>query len=63
MKVFVAHLNDGRALEFEADDYHRDNEQYVFIADDGTKLDWVLASEVVSISEHKKNLGRPGRGW
>jgi len=43
--------------------YHRDNEQYVFIAGDGTKLDWVLASEVVSISEHKKNLGRPARGW
>ena len=63
MKIFDAHLTDDRELEFEADDYHRDNEQYVFVAEGGSKLDWVLASEVVSISEHKKNLGRPGRGW
>jgi hypothetical protein len=50
-------------LEYEADGYHRDGDQYVFVSETGAKLDWVLADEVVSISEHPKNPGRPGRGF
>jgi hypothetical protein len=63
MKIFVAHLRDGTDQEFEADGYHRDGEQYVFVDAEGKKLDFVLVSEVVSLSEHPKNPGRPGRGW
>jgi hypothetical protein len=63
MKIFVAHLRDGTDQEFEADAYHRDGEQYVFVSAEGAKLDFVLVAEVVSISEHPKNLGRAGGGF
>jgi hypothetical protein len=63
MKIFLVHLRDGSDREYEAENYHRDGDHYVFLSPDGTKLDWVLADEVVSMSQHDINPGRPGQGF
>ena len=63
MKIFVIHLKDGKEIEIEAKYYSRDNEQYVFVGEDDKEIQFVVCSEVVSITEHKQTRGRPGRGF
>ena len=63
MKIFVVHLTNGNEIEIEANSYHCDNEQYVFVGADDKEVQFVICSEVVSIIEHRPTRGRDGRGW
>ena len=63
MKIFVANLRSGKEIEIEANSYHRDNEQYVFVGADDKEVQFVICDEVVSITEHRLTRSRGGRGW
>jgi len=63
MKIFVVHLKDGKEIEIEAKSYSRDNEQYVFVSEDDTEIQFVVCSEVVSVTEHKQTRRKPGSGF
>jgi hypothetical protein len=62
-KVCLVTFQDGQERIVDAPTFYKDNEQYVFPAEDSSEIQFVDAINVRGITIETLTPGRDGRGW